>query len=143
MTITLNGTTGITGMPAIYETATTTAAAATGTVNVDVLTNTVLYYTLPSTANFTLNVRGASATTLNSILQTGQSVSVSFLATNSASTTYYATAIQVDGATITPKWQGGAAAGPTAINGVDVYNIIILKTASATYTVFASQTRYA
>jgi hypothetical protein len=143
MAITLNGTTGITGMPAIYETATATATAATGTVNVDVLTNTVLYYTTAATGNFTLNVRGASATTLNSILQTGQSVSVSFLATNSASTTYYATAIQVDGATITPKWQGGAAAGPTAINGVDVYNIIILKTASATYTVFASQTRYA
>jgi hypothetical protein len=143
MTITLNGTTGITGMPAIYETATTTATAATGTVNVDVLTNTVLYYTTAATGNFTLNIRGASATTLNSILQTGQSVSVSFLATNSASTTYYATAIQVDGATITPKWQGGAAAGPTNINGVDVYNIIILKTASATYTVFASQTRYA
>jgi hypothetical protein len=143
MTITLNGTTGITGMPAIYETATTTATAATGVINIDVLTNTILYYTTAATGNFTLNVRGASATTLNSVLQTGQSVSVVFMATNSASTTYYATAIQIDGATITPKWQGGAAAGPTSINGVDVYNIVIIKTGSATYNVFASQTRYA
>ena len=143
MPITLNGTTGITGMPAIYETATTTATAATGVINIDVLTNTILYYTTAATGNFTLNVRGASATTLNSVLQTGQSVSVVFMATNSASTTYFATAIQIDGATITPRWQGGSAAGPTAINGVDVYNIVIIKTGSATYNVFASQTRYA
>jgi len=124
------------------ERMTVSATAAASTVNFDVVTQGVLYYTSNSTGNWTLNIRGASATTLNSILSVGDSITAVFLATN-GSTAYYPTAYQIDGSSVTPKWQGGTA--PTAGNAssIDAYSLTIVKTASATFTVFASQTRFA
>jgi hypothetical protein len=142
MAITLNGTIGITGMPTIIENATTSAIAATGTINYDVLTQTVLYYTTNASANWTVNIRGNSGTTLNSIFNTGQSLSVVFMVTQ-GSTAYYNNVLQIDGTTVTPKWQGGIAPTFGNTSGVDVYNYSIIKTGSATYNVLASQSRYA
>jgi len=49
----------------------------------------------------------------------------------------------MDGSSVTPKWQGGTA--PTAGNAssVDVYAYTVIKTANATFTVLASQSRFA
>lgn len=120
------------------------ATAATGTVNLDTLTSGSWYYTSNATGNWVLNVRGSSSTSLDSILTTGDSITVAFLATQGA-TAYYQTSLQVDGTTsgVTVEWQGGTA--PTAGNasGIDVYLFNIIKTASATYTVLASQTKFA
>ena len=126
----------------ILETATISATAATGTVNFDVLTQAVLYYTTNASANWTLNVRGSGATTLNSVMAVGQSLSVSFLVTQGA-TAYYNSAVTIDGVSVTPKWQGGTAPASGNASGVDIYTYAIVKTASATFTVFASQTRFA
>lgn len=125
------------------ETTTVSATAATGTVNVDVSTSTVVYYTSNASANWTFNFRGNSTTTLASILNTSDAVTVTFLVTN-GTTAYYPTAFQIDGSSVTPKWQGGTA--PTAGNAssVDAYVFVIVKTAATpTYTVFASQTKFA
>lgn len=121
---------------------TVSATAATGTVNVDAVTSTAVYYTSDASADWTFNFRGDGSTTLDSLLTTGDSVTVAFAVTCGA-TAYYPTAFQVDGSAVTPKWQGGAA--PTAGNAssVDLYVFTILKTASATFTVFASQTKFA
>jgi len=120
------------------------ASAATGTINLEALTSGSWYYTSNATGNWVLNVRGSSSTSLNSILTTGDSITVAFLATQ-GSTAYYQTSLQVDGTTsgVTVEWQGGTA--PTAGNasGIDVYLFNIIKTASATYTVLASQTKFA
>ena len=72
----------------------------------------------------------------------GQSISAVVLATNGA-TGYYPTAVWVDGLAVTPKWQGGTA--PSTGNGtaVDSYTFTVVKTAAATFTVFASQTKFA
>jgi hypothetical protein len=72
----------------------------------------------------------------------GQSMTVAFLVTN-GTTAYRPTVFQVDGTAVTPKWQGGTA--PTAGNAssIDVYVFTIIKTASATFTVLASQTKFA
>jgi hypothetical protein len=142
MAITLNGTIGITGMPTIIENATTSATAATGTINYDVLTQTVLYYTTNASANWTVNIRGNSGTTLNSIISNNQVLSVVFMVTQ-GSTAYYNNVLQIDGTTVTPKWQGGIAPTFGNTSGVDVYNYSINKTAANTYNVFASQSRYA
>jgi hypothetical protein len=125
----------------LLEKATISATAATGTINFDVLTQPVLYYTSNASANWTINIRGDSTTTLNSIMQTGQSMTVAFLVTQ-GTTAYYQTVLQIDGTSVTPKWQGST---PTSGNAssVDVYVITIIKTASATYTVFESQTKFA
>lgn len=124
------------------ETSTISATAATGTINYDVTTQSVLYYTTNASANWTVNFRGSSGTSLNTALATNQSITVAFLVTQGA-TAYYASAHQIDGSSVTPKWQGGTA--PTAGNpsSIDVYVYTIIKTASATFTVLASQTKYA
>jgi hypothetical protein len=124
------------------ERTTISATAATGTVAFDAITQSVLYYTTNASANWTLNIRGDSSTTLNSILAVGDAITVVFLATNGA-TAYYPTVYQIDGSAITPKWQGGTA--PTAGNAssIDAYSFTIMKTASATFTVLASQTKFA
>jgi hypothetical protein len=129
------------------ETTSLFAASATGTLNYDVSSSSVVYYTSNSSANFTLNFRGNVSTTLNSILSTGQSVTTVFLNTN-GSTAYYPTAIQVDGAAVTVaggtlRWQGGTAPTSGSASSVDSYSFTIIKTGNAAFTVFAAQIRFA
>jgi len=125
------------------ETWTTSATAATGTINFDCSTQGVLYYTTAATGNFTLNFRGNSSTSLNTLLATGQTITVNFLCTNTGSP-FYANAYTIDGTTVTPKWSGGTAPSAGNASSVDIYSFTISKTGSATYNVFASgPTKYA
>ena len=126
---------------ALMEKATISATAATGTVAFDAITQAVLYYTTSASANWTLNVRGNSGTALNTIMQTGQSITVAFLVTQGA-TAYYNNVFQVDGSAITPKWQGGSAPSAGNASSVDAYTYTIVKTGSAAFTVFASQVQF-
>jgi hypothetical protein len=124
------------------EVATVSATAATGTIAYDITTQSVLYYTSNASANWTVNFRASSGTSLNTALATGQSVTVAFLVTQ-GSTAYFNNVVQIDGATagVTTRWLGGA---PTAGNasGIDSYRYLIIKTGSATYTVLASVTQF-
>jgi hypothetical protein len=124
------------------EVATVSATAATGTIAYDITTQSVLYYTSNASANWTVNFRASSGTSLNTALATGQSVTVAFLVTQGA-TAYYNSAVQVDGTTsgVTTRWLGGA---PTAGNasGIDSYRYLIIKVADATFTVLASVTQF-
>lgn len=119
------------------ERMTVSATAATGTINFDAVTQGVLYYTTNASANWTLNVRGDSGTTLNSILATGDAITVAFLVTN-GSTAYRHTALNVDGSAQTVKWSGGTAPASGNASSVDAYSFTIIKTASATYTVLGA-----
>jgi hypothetical protein len=124
------------------ETITISATAATGTISYDVVTQSILYYTTNASANFTINVRGNSSTTLNSIMNTGESLSFVFLSTNGA-TAYYNSAFQVDGSAVTAKWQGGTAPSTGNASSIDAYVYTVIKTGSAAFTVLASQTKFA
>ena len=120
------------------ETWTVSATAATGTVAVPVATSTNVYYTTNASANWTFNFTG-----LSSGLAVGQSTTVGFLVTNGA-TAYYPTAFQIDGTAVTPKWQGGTAPTSGNASSIDAYMFTIIKTAATpTYTVLASQTKFA
>lgn len=138
----VSGTTMQLKLSAAAETVTIAATAATGTVNFDVSTQSILYYTSNASANWTLNIRGSSSTTLNSIMATGQSVTVTHLVTQGG-TAYYNSAVTVDGSSVTPKWSGGSAPSAGNASSVDVYTYTLIKTGSGSFTVFASQTRYA
>jgi len=120
-------TTPVFSIPNAGEKATASATAATGTIAYDVLTQSVLYYTSNASANWTVNFRGNSTTSMNSFMATGQSVAVVFAVTNGG-TAYYNSAVQIDGTSVTPIWQGGTA--PTAGNAssVDTYTYNIVKT---------------
>jgi hypothetical protein len=124
------------------ERTTVSATAATGTVNFDAITQGVIYYTTNASANWTLNVRGNSGASLDSILTTGDSITLAFLATQ-GSTAYYQSAFQIDGSAVTPKWQGGTAPAAGNVSSIDSYVFTIIKTGSAAFTVFGSQTKFA
>ena len=126
----------------IVEPATVSATAATGTIAYDVTTQSVLYYTSNASANWTVNFRGSSGTSLNTLMTTGQMITVAFLVTQGA-TAYYNSAVQVDGSSVTPKWQGGTPPAAGNASSIDVYTYTIVKTGSAAFTVFASQTKFA
>jgi hypothetical protein len=126
------------------EVITVAATAATGTINVDLASSAIHYYTANSAADFTFNFRGNGSTTLNSMLNVGGTISVAFMITN-GSTAYKpaSTSVQVDGVTVTPKWNGGTAPAAGNANSIDVYTFTIIKTASATYTVLGTQSKFA
>jgi hypothetical protein len=126
----------------IRETTTISATAATGTINFDVATQSILYYTTNASANWTLNVRGGASATLNSLMSTGQTVTITFLATQGA-TAYYNSAFTIDGTSVTPKWQSGITPNAGNANSIDAYTFAIVKTGNAAFTVLGSQTRYA
>jgi hypothetical protein len=121
---------------------TVTATAATGTVNLDVLTAGVYYSTASATGNWTLNVRGSSSTSLNSVMVTNDSITVVLFATQ-GSPAFYQTALNIDGNAVTPKWQNGVAPSVGNVNSIDIYSFTIVKTGNATFTAFGSQTRFA
>jgi hypothetical protein len=124
------------------ETTNIVASAATGTIPIYSETATIWYYTTNASANHTLNFRYSSSATLDSVLSVGESVTVVWMNTNGA-TPYYPNVIQVDGNTITPKWSGGTAPSSGNASSVDVYAFNIVKTASATFVVLGSQSRFA
>ena len=124
------------------ERLTLAAVTATGVINFDLITQGILYYTTNATGNFTLNFRGSSTTTLNSMLATGDSITASFLNTNGASA-FYPTAFRVDGGAVTPRWSGGSAPTSGNSNSIDGYSFTIIKTANATFTVLAGAVQFA
>jgi hypothetical protein len=123
------------------ESSTISATAATSTINYDVTTQSVLYYTTSASANWTVNIRGNATTSLNTLMSTNDSLTVVFLVTQGA-TAYYNSALQIDGASVTPKYQGGTTPTSGNASGVDAYSYTIVKTGSAAFTVFAAQTQF-
>jgi hypothetical protein len=115
-------------------------SAATGTIDFDVSTASVWYYTSNATANHTLNFRYSSGVSLNTALATGDAITLVWLNTNGA-TAYYPNVIQIDGSTVTPKVPAAIAAGNAS--AIDAYSFTIIKTASATFTVLETQTKFA
>jgi hypothetical protein len=117
------------------------ASAATGTINFDVSTASVWYYTSNASANHTLNFRYSSGATLSSALAVGDAITLVWMNTN-GSTAYYPNVIQIDGTTVTPKVPAAISAGNAS--AIDAYSFTIIKTAATpTYTVLETQTKFA
>ena len=77
-------------------------------------------------------------------MATGDAISVTIVTTAAAAG--YAATVNIDGATVgtnggTLNWTGGDAPSDGGSSGVDIYAYTIMKTASATYTVIATQTK--
>jgi hypothetical protein len=144
---TIDQTAGTLGIPElrskmILETETISATAATGTIQFDNLTQAILSYTTNASGNFTLNVRGNSTVALNSLMAIGESTSIAFKCKN-GTTAYYLTELTIDGSSVTPQWQGGATPTTGNASATDIYAFVITKTANATFTAVASQTKFA
>ena len=137
----LNTATGLV-LKAPREQWTVSATAATGTVNVDLLSSGAHYLTATASANWTYNFRGDGSNSLDSLLSTNESVTVVHAVANGG-TAYYPTAFQVDGSAVTPEWSGGSAPSGGNANSIDTYLFTIIKLASATFTVLAQQVQFA
>ena len=119
-----------------------TGTAATGTINIDLLTANTHFFNSNATGNTTINLRGSSSTSLDTIVATNDTITAVVLIQNGG-TAYYPTVFQIDGSSVTPKWQGGTAPSSGNINSIDAYVFTVMKSGSATYTVLASQTKFA
>jgi hypothetical protein len=127
---------------AALEGAYTTATGFAGYTFYATTNGAVQYITAASTANGTVNIASTSGQSLNTLMSNGQSMTIALLVTNTG-TPYYPTAWQIDGTGVTPKWANGVAPSAGNANAIDVYQVTIIKTASATYTVLASQSKFA
>lgn len=107
----------------------------------NVTSQTIAYCTAASTGNFVVNITASDTTTLNNLLSIGQSISCVLMITN-GSTAYYHSGLQIDGTAIAPKWQGGSAPTSGNTSSVDIYSYTVIKTANATFSAFASQTKF-
>ena len=126
----------------LAEKVNTSATAATGTINFDAIDGAVQNFTSNASANWTFNLRGNSTVTLDTLLDDGESITVAHIVPQGA-TAYYANVVQIDGSTVTPIWQGGAAPTEGTADSTDTYTYTAIKTAANTYTVLASLTAFA
>lgn len=133
---------------AMFEKMYWVSGAATGTINYEAGTYSVLYYQLNSTGNQTINVRASSTLTLASQFTSygstdGGALTIAYITPN-GSTAYYPSTFQIDGVTQTVKWQGGTAPTGGNASSTDVYiYTIIYQSLINTWIVLGSQTKFA
>ena len=75
-------------------------------------------------------------------MDTGESITIAHIVPQGA-TAYYNSAVEIDGSSVTPEWQGGSAPTGGNVSSIDVYTYTVIKTGSATFTVLAAQTQFA
>jgi len=110
---------------------------ASGDNNYDVLTQSIQYYTTANDTNWGLNVRGDGSNSLDSLMATGEALTIALMVTNTG-TPYYQNSFKIDGNAVTPQWLGAAAPSAGTANKRDTYRFTIIKTGSATFIVQAS-----
>ena len=121
-----------------------TALPTSGTFNFDVVTSPIVRLTSSTTSYPALNFRGDSSTTLSSILEVNESITVVMVLTNAVAVTSEPYSFYIDGVGVAVKWQGGSFPASGNSNATDVYTFVIQKVDSTpTYLVLASQTKFA
>jgi hypothetical protein len=129
-------------LTAALETSYVLGTAFTATQNIYVTTNaTLILVTVNSANNWAFNVASTSGVALNVLMAVGQSMTFT-AAIKQGATAFYCTGVSIDGVSQTVNWQGGTAPTSGFASGYDVYTVNIIKTASATYTVFASVAQF-
>ena len=123
----------------IKESWTVSASAIVTAPTLIVSSGTAFLYPVVTTIDWTPNF-----TSVNTSLAVGQSITVAVVV-NVANSSHYSSQIQIDsGTAFTPNWQGGVVPGAASgsAGAYDAYTYTIIKTANATYTVFASKTKF-
>lgn len=121
------------------EKVTANNVAPTGTINYNLLDQAIILNTTAASNNFTLNFRGNSSVTLDTVMSSNQSMTCTYVNLNTANA-YYANVIQIDGNVVVPYWSTVLAGSASAR---DVYTFNIIKTAANTFSVFGSVIGYA
>ena len=106
---------------------------------IDVGTSAVHYRTTTETTTSTPNLRYSASMTLNDAMNVGEALTVTIITTAAAAG--YSEHVTIDGNNVTENWIGGSAPSDGGASGVDIYTYNIIKTANATFTVIANQTK--
>jgi len=129
------------GVGYLLERANVVTGSASDITNVDLLYAPVMYWTGNCTANITANIRSSATTPLNSTMAVNQTATLAlFLPVGS--TPYFVNTVKIDNTTVTPVWLNGNTVVSGNANSIDVYTFTIIKTADATYKVFATQSMF-
>ena len=80
--------------------------------------------------------------TLNSVMNTGEAVTVVIISALLNSSAYSAQ-LTIDGNAVTEEWLGGSAPSTGGSGGYDVYTYNIIKTGNAAFTVLANLVNFA
>ena len=131
---------GTTMIQQIAEKVIVTGSAPTATTNIDITSGSIHYRSGSTTAHWTINFRGDVGTVLNNVMYPNQSTTTTVIV-NHGGTPYSASAHQIDGVAITPRWQSGLVPSASGTS-TDFYTYTIIKLASASYNLFASQTKF-
>ena len=125
----------------VHEKTQVVAGTANGTSNLDVVNGTIYLFTSNSTGTWTHNIRGDGSTTLNSLLEIGQAITVTVISKQN-NTSHYSANITIDGAAQTEYWYNATPVSGQSTTGYDTYTWNIIKTANATFTVLANQSMF-
>ena len=106
---------------------------------INVKDSMIHYRTTASTTTALPNIRWDATTSLNDAMSDGEAITVTIITTANASG--YFAELNIDGVAVAENWIGGSAPSDGGSGGVDIYTYNIIKTANATWTVIANQTK--
>jgi hypothetical protein len=114
----------------------------TSTVNIDLLTNSIVYNSANATTGFSINLRGSSTATMASMMNAGESITATAMITNGP-TPQTITSMTIDGVTQTVKMLGGSDLAGSA-NSIVSYSFTVMMTVKSPvkYTVIGSKAIY-
>ncbi len=138
--VTLNGSGKIQGLA---EKVTVDGTFSTNVV-IDTQTQAVILSTAAASGNFRVNLRGNGSSSLDAVMDTGESITVAYINKNN-NNTWAATSFVVDNKStnVTIVYQGGSSFTAGNATSNDTYTMTAIKTAASTFTVLASQTQFA
>ena len=98
-------------------------------LNIDLENGMVHYFTTTETTTSTPNIRYNASTSLASVMNVGEAVSVTLM-TNAAAAAYSAQ-LTIDGGGVTEEWSGATAPTAGGAGGIDLHTYTIVKTGSS------------
>ena len=103
-----------------------TAGKLSDNTNIDLENGMVHYFTTQETTTSTPNIRVNSSTTLNSVMDAGDVITVTLITTAAAGG--YSANLTIDGSAVTEEWVGGSAPSAGGSDGLDIYAYTIICT---------------
>ena len=134
----------------IFEDCQITGSGLSGTSHHSVEADNSRYWNGAASGNWTYNIRWNSSTTLDSKMNTGETLNVSYI-TGVGGSSYYQTGFQIDSSSRTVQWlqnkppiqAGGGESGDDVANqGFDVYNFAINKYGSNAFYILGAHTHF-
>lgn len=124
----------------VLETANVYSTPVGGNVNIDIANNTLYYFNANTTANLTFNLRGSSSQIFDSVINTGQTVSLAIAVKHG--TGRHTANVMIDNVLQTPYYVGNSKPIFLSLTNSELhfFSYTVFKTAANTYTVTASDT---